>query len=48
MTSDSHFWEEFQPPFSGRQFKWGLNGETGEFTIWEVSGPGDLSGDGVG
>lgn len=28
--------EPWSPPF-----KWGFNGETGEFTIWEVGGPGD-------
>ena len=28
-------------PLEGDWFKWGLDRETGEFTVWEVGGPGD-------
>jgi hypothetical protein len=34
-------WSPQLEPINGDQFKWGLNGSTGELTIWEVGGPGD-------
>jgi hypothetical protein len=41
VTSQHEDWTPHLGPLPGLQFKWGLNGETGEFTIWDVSGPGD-------
>ena len=40
MTESEDWTPDLGPP-SGDQYKWGLNGDTGELTIWEVSGPGD-------
>lgn len=40
----NEFIDEWAPDLerpAGPSFKWGLNGDSGEFTIWEVSGPGD-------
>ena len=34
-------WTPFLGEIEGTEFKWGLNGETGELTIWQVGGPGD-------
>jgi hypothetical protein len=34
-------WEPHLEPSEGDGFKWALNGETGEFTIWPVRGLGD-------
>lgn len=41
MTADEEDWTPQFGPWDGPEFKWGLNGETGAFTIWEVGGPGD-------
>jgi hypothetical protein len=40
VTEGQKWAPELGPP-AGDQYKWGVNGETGELTIWEVSGPGD-------
>ena len=34
-------WTPQLDPLEGDQYKWGLNGDTGQLTIWEVGGPGD-------
>jgi hypothetical protein len=41
MKDEPYDWSPDPSPPPGRQFKWGLNGETGEFVVWEVGGPGD-------
>ena len=42
MSGQSEDWTtpQFGRP-AGDWFKWGLDRETGEFTVWEVGGPGD-------
>ena len=41
MSDQSEDWTPQLGPLEGDLFKWGLDGETGEFTVWEVGGPGD-------
>jgi len=41
MNDDQGEWAPELERSAGHSFKWGLNGDSGEFTIWEVSGPGD-------
>jgi hypothetical protein len=40
MTEPDDWTPQLDSP-AGDQFKWGLNGDTGQLTIWEVAGPGD-------
>jgi hypothetical protein len=39
--SDLDDWAPRSEQLPGPQFKWGLNGDSRAFTIWDVSGPGD-------
>jgi hypothetical protein len=41
VTGDNEDWTPFLDEIDGTEFKWGLNGDTGELTIWQVGGPGD-------
>jgi len=41
VSANEEDWIPQLGPRGGPEFKWGRNGETGEFTIWEVGGPGD-------
>jgi hypothetical protein len=41
MSDQNDDWSPQLEPIAGDHFKWGLNGATGELTIWEVGGPGD-------
>jgi hypothetical protein len=40
VTESEDWTPELGPP-AGDQYKWGLDGDTGELTVWEVGGPGD-------
>ena len=41
MSSGSDDWTPQLERPAGREFKWGIDGSTGELTVWEVGGPGD-------
>ena len=41
MNDDQGEWAPDLEGSAGPSFKWGLNGDSGEFTVWDVSGPGD-------
>ena len=47
-SSEPQDWTPFLDEIDGTEFKWGLNGETGELTIWQVGGPGDGHPDHLG
>ncbi len=34
-------WAPDHPPEVDAEYKWGLDADSGAFTIWSVSGPGD-------
>ena len=40
-SSEPQDWTPFLDEIEGTEYKWGLNGETGELMIWQVGGPGD-------
>lgn len=41
VHSNDGWSSDLTPDPDATQLKWGLNGETGEVTAWEVAGPGD-------
>ena len=41
MSSGSDDWTPQLERPNGREFKWGIDGSSGELTVWEVGGPGD-------
>ena len=40
-AGDAQDWTPFLGPIDGTEYKWGINGASGELTIWQVGGPGD-------
>lgn len=41
MSSGPDDWTPQLGQPDGREFKWGIDGSSGELTVWEVGGPGD-------